>query len=209
MRQRQRRMRLEIGIVLALALGACSDGRWQSESSADTTPRTVEVVRASSLVVPSARFILVVFDAGHRAQFGLRLKHDENLIRAKLVLRLVDRDGEQDCSLEAACRVLYMEESDISSGLIPLNMRGTVTLKRNRRGHHLSAHLRILPKDEGDHSQRFVGSDGSFLGLDLNAVTVRDDPRELAEMGSWREQGGTSRLREWHDEITKTTTPKP
>jgi hypothetical protein len=209
MRQRHRRMRLGIGIFLALTFSACSDGRWQSDSSADTTPRTVKVVRASSIVVPSARFVLVVFDAGHRGRFGLRLKHDENLFRAKVILRLADRDGEQDCSFEAACRALYMEESDIASGLIPLRMRGAVTLESGWRGRQLSAHLSIVPKDENDQSQRYVGTGGSFLSLDLKDVEIAQDPRMVAEVTSWREMGGLSRLREWQDEIARAKAPKP
>jgi hypothetical protein len=209
MRQWHERLRLGIGIALVLAVGACSEGRWQSDARSDTTPRRVKVVSASTLVVPSARFVLVNFDAGQAGRFGLGLKRDENLVRARVVLRLADRDGEQDCSFEAACRALYMEESDIASGLIPLRMRGTVTLESGWRGRHLSARLRIVPKDENDQSQRYVGTGGSFLNLDLKDVKIVEDPQMVAEMRSWREMGGSSRLREWQDEVTGASAPKP
>jgi hypothetical protein len=182
MPRRQKRVSLGTGI-LAVALGACSDGHWQSDLRPDTSLRTVEIVSASSLVVPSGRFIMVVFNAGHPGRFGPHLKRDENLVRARLLLRLADQDGEQNCSFEAACRALYLEESDIHSGLIPLRMRGSVTLERGWRGRHLSAHLRIIPKDEDDLSQRYVGSGGSFLDLKLEGIRVRDGPHHDGDRG--------------------------
>jgi hypothetical protein len=209
--QPQRRLGLASGVLLAVtvALAACSDGRWQSDIRPDTSPRTVRVVRVSSLAVPSARFIIVVFEAGHRSLFGLGLKRDEHLVRARVVVRLPDREGEQDCSLDAACQSLYMEENDIDPGLIPLRMRGTVTLKRGWRGCYVSAHLRIIPKDENDQSQRYVGRGGSFLNLDLKAVRIKDDPGVFAELRSWRELGGSSRLPDWQNEIAPANTEKP
>lgn len=209
MRQWLRGLGVGIGTILALVVGACFDGRWQSEPSTDANHRAVKVVRASSLVVASARFIVVVFDAGRPGRFGLRLESDESLLRARVVLRLADRDGEHGCSFEADCRALYMEDSDITPEVISLRMRGTVTLRRNWRGRVLSAHLRVLPKDEGDSSQRYVGSDGTFLKLDLEPVHFSEDAALASEIVSWREMGAPSELRAWQDEIARAIGQNP